>query len=253
MSAATGVIQKIEHPPSKRAVALLLTFTAGFVDAVGYVSLFHSLTAAMTGNTVRLAEGLVRVHGADALKAGVLVAAFLAGSVLGRTVIEIGYRRRLRRIASITFLMEAGLIAGVVLAYPEHGAYTLPFVIMLAGAMGLQTATLTRVGALTVHTTFVTGMLNKFAQLFSHSLFFACDAALGKSCDRAKRRETHRNAIFIFTIWVLYLTGAVAGVAFRSIVGIQSLWGPVGALGIAIVVDQMKPLSVEEERDQAER
>jgi hypothetical protein len=29
--------------------------------------------------------------------------------------------------------------------------------------MGTQTATLTRIGPLTIHTTFVTGMLNKFA------------------------------------------------------------------------------------------
>ena len=47
--------------------------------------------------------------------------------------------------------------------------------------MGLQTATLTRIGPLTIHTTFVTGMLNKFAQLLAHGMYHAYDLLRARS------------------------------------------------------------------------
>lgn len=46
---------------------------------------------------------------------------------------------------------------------------------LFAGAMGIQTATLTRIGPLTVHTTFVTGRRNKLAQLVTRWIFLEHD------------------------------------------------------------------------------
>lgn len=87
---------------------------------------------------------------------------------------------------------------------------------MLAAAMGLQTATLTRVGPLTVNTTFVTGMLNKLAQLLARVLFHSYDlhrrsAASRDGQLRRDRRRELRQVGFIFAVWILYLTGAVCG------------------------------------------
>lgn len=122
--------------------------------------------------------------------------------------------------------------------------------------MGLQTATLTRIGALTVHTTFVTGMLNKFAQLISRALFESYDLSRGardKAILLQQRRFTVRQAGFIFSIWCVYLAGAVIGTLLARIWALGALCVPAGLLGIAIVADLYKPLSVEEEQDQSER
>jgi uncharacterized membrane protein YoaK (UPF0700 family) len=94
---------------SKAAVALLLTFAAGCVDIVGYLTLDRVFTAHMTGETVHLAEDVLQQRWPDTAKPAVVVAAFLAGSAVGRTIIEIGSRNRVASIASATLLVEAAL------------------------------------------------------------------------------------------------------------------------------------------------
>jgi hypothetical protein len=66
---------------------------------------------------------------------------------------------------------------------------------MLAAAMGLQTATVTRVGLVTVHTRFVTVMINKLAQLPSQAVFLTYDLENGRSVG-AIRQRTIRRAQF---------------------------------------------------------
>lgn len=252
---------------SKSAVALLLTFAAGFVDIVGFLAIYQTFTAHMTGNTVHFGNNLVEGHARDAIIAGSVLAAFLFGSIAGRTIIEMGARTRVRRISSFTFGLEAALIAAFIAvgrndrALLSIGKNTAPLGVicallaLLAVAMGLQTATLTRVGPLTVHTTFVTGMLNKFAQLSSHVLFHTYDMLRGGPLagHRAHQRQSIRHATFIFLIWVLYLTGAITGTWLESKWQFRSLFVPIVALLLAISVDQAHPLSLEEEKDQSER
>jgi len=228
---------------------LLLTFAAGFVDIVGYLAIYQTFTAHMTGATVHVAQNLVAAHWMDAVKAGCVVSAFLLGSVIGRTIIEIGTRVRMRSIASATLLIEAALIVAVA-RWPILPVMAL--LAMLAAAMGLQTATLTRVGSLTVHTTFVTGMLNKLAQLLSHAAFTTYDILCGRPA-AAMRQQHLRQAKFILSIWFLYLAGAAAGTWAKSVWGVRGLLFPAGTIAIAIVVDQVTPLSIEEEHDQPER
>jgi hypothetical protein len=59
-------------------------------------------------------------------------------------------------------------------------------------------------GALTVHTTFVTGMINKLAQLLSRALFDTYDIAMATSRSGRNfadhQRQTLRKAAFIFSI-----------------------------------------------------
>jgi uncharacterized membrane protein YoaK (UPF0700 family) len=122
---------------------------------------------------------------------------------------------------------------------------------MLASAMGLQTATLTRVGSLTVHTTFVTGMLNKLAQLMSHGVFICYDRMRGRITEAAPG-PVFRQARFIFGIWMMYLAGAAIG---RSLVlrwNIRALLLPLAAITVAIMIDQAVPLSIEEEHDEVD-
>ena len=241
------------HIKSKAMVALLLTFSAGCVDIIGYVALYHAFTAHMTGETVHLAHNIFRERWFQVIKAGGVIAAFLAGSIAGRVVIEIGSRRRIRSIASATLLAEAALIAGVIpLASRPHISHSLGLALlaMLAAAMGLQTATLTRVGSLTVHTTFVTGMLNKLAQLLSQAAFLTYDNFHGKD-ETLHRRRVLREARFITSIWLLYWIGAVTGVWLDSSWGLRSLVLPAAVVASGILMDQAEPLSLEEERDQA--
>src|SRR5581483_1705497 len=127
----------------------------------------------------------------------------------------------------------------------------MPLLVLLAAAMGLQTATLTRIGPLTVHTTFVTGMINKFAQLLSHALFLSYDRLFGAKDCVEKQQTAARQTIFVLSIWILYCSGAFAGARVDTKFGLPALALPVLLLVSTIVVDQIQPLALQEERDQA--
>ena len=235
----------------KAAVALLLTFAAGDVDVVGYLALYHFFVANMTGNTVHLARQLLQAHWMQAVLAGSLIAAFLIGSLAGRAIVEVGSRRGIRSVTSFALLIEAGLIALVIVLAPQGNAASGPagLLLILAAAMGLQTATLTRVGPLTVHTTFVTGMLNKLAQLLSQGLFLTYDLRQGKQV-REARRKALQSAAYIFSIWLVYFVGAVFGAVTESAIGLLSLLIPIALLGSAAILDRLRPLPLWEEQDE---
>lgn len=235
---------------AKAAMALLLTIAAGCVDIVGFLTLYHIFTAHMTGATVHLSASAVEAHWTDAWHGAAVIAAFIAGSVVGRGVIEYGARRRVRSIASATLLLEALLVSSVILGMGYRGR-SIIWAILLASAMGLQTATLTRVGSLTVHTTFVTGMLNKFAQLISHAAFICYDRIRGR-VSASTPAQVFGQAGFIFAVWVMYLTGAAIGSSLVPRWQTRTLLLPLCTILAAIVMDQSIPLSIEEEHDETE-
>ncbi|MFZ0732829.1 MAG: YoaK family protein [Candidatus Sulfotelmatobacter sp.] len=245
----------------KAAIALLLTFVAGSVDVAGYIILYHVFTAHISGATSTLGLDLPTSKWSDAAIAGAVIGSFLAGSVIARIIIEIGGRIRLGRVASITLAIEALILLSFILVggreIQRGHVLVLWWLAALACAMGIQTGTLTRVGALTVHTTFVTGMLNKLAQLLSHVLFETYHLHFAAGDQRrsylVRRQMFSKQAVFIFAIWLLYLAGAVSGTLLTVFSGVRGLYLPVLLLTAAIITDCVRPLSLEEERDQSER
>lgn len=258
------------RPQTKRArtksgVALSLTFAAGIVDIIGYIAVFHFFVGHMTGATVHFGNKLAIGAWDDAAKSGVIILSFVVGSVIGRSIIEAGSRRKKRRVATITLLIEAALIVTFIWLRPwliQGGEQSVPLWItcmllgILAAAMGLQTATLTRIGPLTIHTTFVTGMLNKFAQVFSQWLFWIHDRwkdhiGIAEMLRRSLRQTAFHNAGFMAGIWLSYMFGSVAGTWLHSRWQAGALYVPVLILVLSAAVDQVQPLSIEEEREQA--
>lgn len=243
-------------------MAFLLTFVAGFVDIVGYIAVYHLFTANMTGDTVHLSHDLITGQHAAALIALSVLAGFVFGSIGGRAIIEAGGRVHVRSVASITIAIEAGLLLTFVVLFntlsapaKSPGSICL-LLVVLAMAMGIQTASLTRIGPLTVHTTFVTGMLNKLAQLVSHFIFRSYDLARADEHNRQRLRELRKQhmqeALFFFLIWFTYCIAALAGTLCYLRGNIRVMYLPAVLLAIAIIVDQSHPLSLQEEQDQVE-
>lgn len=202
----------------------------------------------MTGVTVHLGHDIAsaRTHEMKVLAA--VVGIFVLGSILGRSVVELATARKLRTAAGWVLGIEALLVLGVAIAaQPRNDAVAMS--LCLAAAMGLQTAALTRVGALTVHTTFVTGMLNKLAQLVSHVLFLTFG---DRPADRDRGRVL-RDAAFIFSVWLCYLAGAASGALLRSVWQTHTLFVPAAIIAGTAAYDWANPLSIEEERDRSER
>jgi uncharacterized membrane protein YoaK (UPF0700 family) len=247
---------------AKATVALGLTFAAGVVDIVSYIAVYHLFVAHMTGDTVHFGHNLVIGDWNRVAKAGTVIGMFVVGSIGGRSIIEAGARRNFRSTATVSLLVEAALILAVVWAAPASIAHqpekvgTIFWMIaLLAAAMGIQTATLTRIGPLTVHTTFVTGMLNKLAQAISQWLFWLHDewgrrASWQEWLRRFGQHASARTSALMFGIWVCYVLGSLAGTWMSLQWSTRSLYVPVGLLGIAAGIDQVEPLSLEEEKDE---
>lgn len=247
------------HEPTvshyKAWLAIGLSWVAGFVDLVGYLKLDHILNANMSGNTVELAWFGTQFHLSSALPRGWTILMFLCGLFLSALIHEASLRRRVRPVAAISLGLElALLIAFVSLSQPSpalrsgQGFYLL--LALPAIAMGLQNATLTRVGALSVRTTHITGTLSKFAEATSRYFFWLYDhtrgAGKGHIRDGLRLSRHHadfRDACLTAALWFAFLFGAGAAGLLYPRVGVKALAPPIVLLCLFIVLDLRRPFS----------
>ena len=244
---------------SKVLLAIGLTWTAGFVDIVGYILLSHILSANMSGNTVEIPFHLFHGSPGESAARGLAVLLFVVGLSACALIHETCKRRGIRSSAAITLGMEALLLAAfIVLAgrFPQHHEPRAVFDLLLAFAtlaMGLQNATLTRVGALTVRTTHVTGMLTKFAESGSRYIFWLYDKTRGAGTGRYREalrlswhHEDFKDTAITGGIWLSFLAGGFSGVWLHGAWDVQALLLPVALLGLFVAVDLRRPITSEE-------
>lgn len=248
----------------KIAVALCLTSVGGFVDAVGYVALFEVFTANMSGNSVHVGLYLGRQDWPNLLRPLCAIVSYVVGMALTRIAVQVAGRRGIKRIASFTLGVEALLLVLFARATPAmhlgqivdlHSPVYFTLVALLAFAMGVQTATLTHIGALTIYTTFVTGTLTKLTESFTRALFWGYDQLrqLGRLSDvvrLAPQQRDVREGTMLAATWTCYLAGATLGTIIKQKWELRALYIPVAVLIVFIVVDRLRPIDVEEERHQ---
>ena len=167
--------------------ASILVIVAGYADAVGFLA-FGAFAGAMTGNTVLLGIALAGTDFNAAAQSAIIIASFLVGvaasAVLGR---------KLPLVA--IFVIEAVAIVAAALAVPLAAAPILAF------AMGLQNATMTRFAGASLNTVFLTGNLQRMMQDF-----------VGRFTGSTKppKSEATESAMIV-GLWAAYLGGVVAG------------------------------------------
>lgn len=150
------------------ALMLVLTFSTGVVDAIGYLGLDKVFTANMTGNVVILAMGLT---GQDDLPiVGPLIA--LAGFVVGAAVagrllrgVPKGWHRRDTAALSVSagLLLVALVVTTAVTSTPADPAIGYPVTALLAVAMGVQAGAARHIAVQDVTTVVITSTLASLA------------------------------------------------------------------------------------------
>jgi uncharacterized membrane protein YoaK (UPF0700 family) len=154
----------------------LLTLVTGLVDAACYLGLGQVFTANQTGNAVLLAFGAAGAEGLPILGPTVSLAVFLLGAAAGgwlatrrvgpaNTPVSEEARQRWFTMA---LAIELGLVAaaGVVaigLSIDGGGARRYAVIALLAGALGLQNATVRRLAVPDITTTVLTMTLTGLA------------------------------------------------------------------------------------------
>jgi uncharacterized membrane protein YoaK (UPF0700 family) len=224
------------------AVAVLLSAVAGFVDIVGWLALAHVYSANMTGNTLHFAQGLLRHQALEPFARAWPILCFVLGLFSSELVHELMQRRGSPASASVTLGLEVLFILLVVLVLPLPPdsevataaglAYFVP-VGLLSTAMGLQNATLVRVGASSVYTTHVTGNLTRLAREAAHFTV---------SRDRIAARRSGRRALLMTGVWTSYLAGALMGLLGRGALGLRALLFPSIVLLALIALDRVRPI-----------
>jgi uncharacterized membrane protein YoaK (UPF0700 family) len=150
----------------RATLVVVLTAVAGCFDALSFTSLGRVFTANMTGNLVLLGVAAGRGLGAETTRSGVAFAGFVAGLLAGFQLAHPAAwaARRVRASVPLAFGLELLLVAAyfaVWLAARAHpaGARLLGLICLSAAAMGIQSATATRLAVSGVSTTYVTGTL----------------------------------------------------------------------------------------------
>ena len=133
---------------------LLLTATAGFVDAIGFITLGGYYTSFMSGNTTQLGADLAAGRWTIALLPTGLVALFFAGSFVGSVIAQSS-----RRWGPAVTLAMVVLGIGLTLLLRAGGIDPVFAMLPLAFAAGAQNAVLQPLGAARLGATFVTGTL----------------------------------------------------------------------------------------------
>jgi len=236
----------------KAWLALLLAWVAGFADSFGFVTLDGIFTSHISGNSVSVSALLAQRHWSDAGFHACAILSFISGFFIGMVIEAAGRRLRVRRRFGLAVALEAGLLL-VFLFFGEKvarpGALSLSagsfflLLALLAGAMGVQSASLRRVRGQSVHTPYVTGMLTQSMENAVALLFNGYDRWRRLSPEAAAGgREHFSRMIFYGGIWLLFVIGSVCGGWGEQFWKFNSMFVPIGVLLVILICDLFRPI-----------
>jgi len=115
-------------------------------------------------------------------------------------------------------------------------------------AMGIQNATLRRVGSATVRTTYISGMLTNFAEQSVQYLFWLRDHWVdhrgrpGPLFRLSRQQPSFFHLWLQGSIWLIFVVGAILGVWATLRWGLISLALPIACLGFISLCDSINPI-----------
>lgn len=248
---------------TKIGVAIALTLIAGYVDAIGWLTLDRVFTAQMSGNLVLLAVHLVADESGRVSLQLDAIAAFFVGLVATGSVIEIGMRQRMRRIFVAAMAVEFVLL----LCFAVAGQALLPagsgeranadwpthvLIAVVAVAMGAQNTSLRMAGILSVFTTHMTGALSGLSEELIVCVFSLLQPRnrrkTGGGFAAGSLQEAHptafRNIGQSGALLIAFFCGAFAGAAaFKSVGLAMAMIAPLALIVLIGVLDWRVPLT----------
>ena len=185
MAAVTDRLAAVSLERMHLWLMLVLTFTTGIVDAVGYLGLDKVFTGNMTGNVVILGMALVGADGLPILGPALALVGFMAGAALGGRILKRAagvWTARTTWLFGGVALVVLGLGVALLVAGDEPGRpFGITVTTLLGAAMGAQAATARFVAVKDVTTVVVTSTITGLAA----DSVFGSGAGTGHSVRRA--------------------------------------------------------------------
>ncbi len=201
-------------------LALALLAVAGFVDAVGFLTLGGQFVSFASGNSTQFAIWLGGVHAGPGLQAGILVGFFVPGVTGGRLLaLAAGDWRRPAILSAEAVLLAASALAP--LSAPRS-AY------LMALAMGAQNGVMHKAGETRTALTYVTGTLVNFGEKLAEALTSA--------------GPPFAWAPYLL-LWVGLVSGGATGVAAYGSFGLRALLIPAAAALALAAITWRRPLA----------
>jgi len=199
-----------------------LAFVGGYGDAASFV-LAKTFTGHVTGNLVLAAIAIAALHWRAVLGHLLAIVTFLIG-----IIVSVLIARPLKTWSSWPFLptimgIEAILMVLASLALASDVARGIEiFVIFVSLALGLQNGAFRHVGGVSVHTTYLTGMITSL---------ISTEAEQYASEEIPPVVRNHDSKIGLLCgIWIAFVVGAGTGAA------LVLHFGAVGMLGAALLL-----------------
>jgi uncharacterized membrane protein YoaK (UPF0700 family) len=186
-------------------LSLGFALMGGYGDATGFV-LGKTFTGHVTGNLVLAPISLVAHDWRAALAHVSAVACFLAGIPLSVLITRLSAAGPLWQPLTTVLVIEMILILAAYLALASRSALAVEiFVICLSLALGLQNGAFRRTGGISVHTTYLTGMITGLIAAETTKL----------TLQDASGRATALDPKFglLCGIWIVFVLGAAMGAA----------------------------------------
>jgi uncharacterized membrane protein YoaK (UPF0700 family) len=204
-------------------ISIGLAFVGGYADASSYL-LARTFTGHLTGNCVLAAVSAASKDWYLMLDRLFAVIVFLAG-ILVSIILNRFVLIRLRPYSlAIAMVLEVLLIVSASLVLMNRANAEL-FIACMCLALGIQNGALNKTNGISVHSTYVTGMVTTLMQKSFGRLSLKSGSREDSSKDSA--RLTIR---VLAPMWISFILGAFAGAV------IVSSFNSIGLLGIALVL-----------------
>ena len=215
-----------QHPARRRAFAASLAALAGYVDAIGVLTLGGLFVSFMSGYSTRAGVDAT-LDASRAVLALLLFATFVLGVIAGSFAGERAGQRRARRVLSV---MAAALVAAT--ACVALG-WNIPGMLAATFAMGATNAIFAPGSGLPVGLTYMTGTLVRLGQTIASGLAGTGD-----------RRAWQPYAVH----WLALLAGALLGTFAQLAFGPVALGAGAVVFLIAAMLEMRKPVQLKPAR-----
>lgn len=190
-------------------IASLLSFIAGIVNVVGFLSI-QKLTTNVTGHFAFMVEEAIKVNFAQSFYYFLYIFFFFAGAFFSNFVIEIANKVSDKNIYFVPVIIESVILIFISLlnfyfinSHPNLIACSLLF------AMGLQNSLVTIISNSVVRTTHLTGLFTDLGIEFSQLFFYKDKTHREKLISSIKLRLT--------IVFAFFIGGIIAGLLYSNI------------------------------------
>jgi uncharacterized membrane protein YoaK (UPF0700 family) len=213
-----------------------LAFIGGYADASSYL-LARTFTGHLTGNCVLAAVSAASKDLYLTLDRLLAVFVFLGGVLLSLILSRFAPLRLRQSSLAITMFIEVLLFLSACLLLSTGGSQEL-FIVCMCLALGIQNGALDKTNGISVHSTYMTGMVTKLIQRSFDHLF--SDRGSKNHPSEDSDRPTFQIPA---SMWMSFIFGAVAGAVLVSSFHGIGLLGIVLMLVLLILIEIKRPAS----------